>query len=302
MRLAFLASRLRTEEKLLLEELARRGVEVQRLDDGDLRLALSGPTPWDLCWNRSLAFGRALYAARVLEARGVVTLNPAEVVATCGDKLATSLALVRDGVPTPETRVAFTPEAALAEIEELGYPVVLKPVVGSWGRLVARLDSRSAAEAVLEDRAVLGSWQQQVFYLQAYVDKPGRDARVFVVGDEPVAGIWRTSEHWITNTARGGRTSACPVDGDLGELAVAAARAVTPPGHTSMLAVDLAETPDGPTVLEVNHSCEFRNSIAPTGVDLPAVMVDHVLALARTLDESRPGSDRAPARRLEATA
>lgn len=284
MRLAFLCSRLRTEEKLLLQELSRRGVELERLDDASLRLDLAGGHPgWDLLWNRSQAFGRALYGARVLESRGTPSINSPAVIATCGDKLATSLALVEAGVPTPETRLAFTPEAALEVLEELGYPAVLKPVVGSWGRLVARLDSRTAAEAVLEDRAVLGSWQQQIFYLQAYVEKPGRDARVFVIGDEAIAGIWRTSEHWITNTARGGRTDRCEVDGELGELAVAAARAVTPPGETSILAVDLIETPDGPTVLEVNHSGEFRNSIEPTGVDIPGAMVDHVLARLEAL-------------------
>lgn len=279
MRLAFLTSRLRTEEKLLIQELERREVPIERVDDGALRLALAGPPPaWDLLWNRSLAFGRALYAGQVLESRGVPSLNSPSVIATCGDKLATSLALVEAGVPTPETHLAFTPESALETIEEMGYPVVLKPVVGSWGRLVARLDGRAAAEAVLEDRAVLGSWQQQLFYLQEFIEKPGRDARVFVVGDEPIAGIWRRSEHWITNTARGGRTENCPVGGAMGEVALAAARAVTPEGETSILAIDLIETPDGPTVLEVNHSGEFRNSIEPTGVDIPGAMVDHVLS------------------------
>ena len=305
MQLAFLTSRLRTEEKLLLQELERRGIPVTRVDDGELALRLepsaTSPeteTPWDLVWNRSLAFGRALYAGKVLEGRGIRTLNSAAVITTCGDKLDTSMALVRAGVPTPETRVAFTPEAALDVIEEMGYPVVLKPVVGSWGRLVARLDNRTAAEAVLEDRAVLGSWQQQIFYLQEYVEKPGRDARVFVVGDQAIAGIWRSSEHWITNTARGGRTERCDVSGELGELALAAARAVTPPGDSSILAIDLIETPNGPTVLEVNHSGEFRNSIEPTGVDIPGAMVDHVLA--RLSQSATAGVDELQPRSREA--
>jgi len=276
-RLAVVTSRLRAEERLLFTELEHRGVDFTRLDDGKLQLSLAEATqPFDLVWNRSLAFGRTLYTVRILESQGVTCVNSASVVATCGDKVLTSLALERAAVPTLKTTVAFTPESALAAMEAFGFPVVLKPVVGSWGRLVARLDCRSAAEAVLEDRATLGSWHQQIFYVQEYVEKPGRDLRVFMVGDEPIAAVYRTSEHWITNTARGATVQNCPVTDELSELATAAAHAV----GGGLLAVDLVETPDGLSVLEVNHSGEFRNSIEPTGVNIPAAMVDWVIASA----------------------
>ena len=219
----------------------------------------------------------------LLEARGIPCVNRAEVIRTCGDKLRTSLALAAAGVPQPETRVAFDTEEALRILDqELGYPAVLKPVVGSWGRLVARLNDRHAAEAVLEDRATLGGASHRTLYLQRLVQKPDRDVRVFVVGDEPIAAIYRESEHWITNTARGARTSRCEVDGPLGELALEAARAV----GGEILAVDLVECPDeGPLVLEVNHGMEFRNSIEPTGVDIPGAMADHVLHRAAARQE-----------------
>ncbi|MFT7678383.1 MAG: [lysine-biosynthesis-protein LysW]--L-2-aminoadipate ligase [Planctomycetota bacterium] len=273
--IALLTSRLRVEEKLIIRALEQRGANFERVDDGGLVLALgrAEAAPWDLVWNRSLAFGRTLYGTRALEARGLTCVNNSHVVEVCGDKARTTLALEEHGVPTPRTLMAFTPEAALEAAEQLGWPVVIKPVVGSWGRLVARLDSRSAAEAVLEDRAVLGSWQQQIYYLQEFIEKPGRDLRAFVVGDRCIAAIWRYSEHWITNTARGGRVEACSVDGEVGELALAAARAV----GGGLLAVDLIETPTGLSVLEVNHSGEFRNSIEPTGVDIPGLMAEWVL-------------------------
>ncbi|MEM9803039.1 MAG: RimK family alpha-L-glutamate ligase [Planctomycetota bacterium] len=238
MSIAFVTSRVRVEEKLLLAALEARGATVERVDDARLQLDLTARElpPWDAIWNRSLAFGRTLYATRALEARGALCVNSGDVVATCGDKALTSLSLAANGVPTLRTVVAFTPESALAACEELGYPCVLKPVVGSWGRLVARLDTPAAAEAVLEDRAVLGSWQHSVFYVQEYVEKPGRDARAFVVGDECVAAIWRHSEHWITNTARGaGRVERCEHEGEVGRLAVDAARAI----GGGLVAVDL---------------------------------------------------------------
>lgn len=276
MRLAVLCSRIRTEEKLLLAELDRRRVPYERLDDSSLAFRLDRRSfPYDLVFERSVSYGRSLYALQTLESWGVRGVNRAAVIATCGDKLQTSLALERAGVPTPRTALAFTPEAALVACEELGYPVVIKPVVGSWGRLVARANDRHAAEAVLEDRATLGSWQQQIFYLQEYIPKPGRDIRAFVVGDEPIGAIYRSSEHWITNTARGGQAANCPVCGPLGELALAAATAV----GGGILAIDLVEAPDGRLlVIEVNHTMEFRNSIATTGVDIPGRMVDYVLA------------------------
>jgi [lysine-biosynthesis-protein LysW]--L-2-aminoadipate ligase len=278
MRLAMLGSRIRVEEKLLLAELERRRVPFNRIDDAELTFQLDRQEfPYDAVFERSISFGRTLYTLQTLESWGVRCINRAAVVATCGDKLLTSLALERARVTTPRTALAFTPESALKAIEEMGYPVVIKPVVGSWGRMVARVNDRDAAEAVLEDRATLGSWQQQIFYMQEYVDKPGRDIRAFVVGDEPICAIYRESEHWITNTARGGRASNCPVGGAVGELALRAARAV----GGGILAVDLAETKDGKLlVIEVNHTMEFRNSIETTGVQIPARIVDYVLDAA----------------------
>ncbi|MBX7222762.1 MAG: lysine biosynthesis protein LysX [Blastocatellia bacterium] len=277
MRLAFLCSRIRIEEKLLLAELERRGVQFDRLDDGELVLDFhTHQFPYDVVFERSISFGRSLYALQTLESWGVRCINRAQVVATCGDKALTNLALTKAHVPTPRTALAFTPEAALHAIESIGYPAVIKPVVGSWGRMVARVNDRDAAEAVLEDRAVLGSWQQQIFYIQEYVQKPGRDIRAFVVGDEPICAIYRTSEHWITNTARGGKASNCPVNNRVGELALQAAQAV----GGGILAIDLVETLDGELlVIEVNHTMEFRNSIDTTGVNIPARMVDYVLSI-----------------------
>ncbi|RKY21450.1 MAG: 30S ribosomal protein S6--L-glutamate ligase [Planctomycetota bacterium] len=280
--IALLASRVRVEEKLLLQSYSDAGMQPVRLDPRRLWADLSGSRLDEalrgvtVVHDRSIAFGTTAHLLEVLESRGIRCVNTSAVVRTCGDKIATSVALQRAGVPQPETRLAFSTEEALRLLDEdLGYPAVIKPAVGSWGRLVARLNDRHAAEAVLEDREQLGGWTHRSLYLQRLVDKPGRDVRVFVVGEQPVAAIFRHSEHWITNTARGATTSACPVDGIFGALAMDAARAV----GGGLLAVDIVEDPQlGPLVLEVNHGMEFRNSIEPTGVDIPGAMVSHVLA------------------------
>ena len=188
---------------------------------------------------RSLSYMRGLYATQILNAWGIPTVNMSHVAATCGDKLATSAALARAGIPQPRVKMAFTPESALAAIEELGYPVVLKPVVGSWGRLLAKINDRDAAEAVLEHKETLGSYQHSIFYIQEYIQKPGRDIRALVVGDQTVCAIYRSSSHWITNTARGGQGEICPVTPELNDLCVAAAHAV----GGGVLAMDVLEDP-----------------------------------------------------------
>ena len=281
MKLAVLLSRVRVEEKWLFEALDKRDVAYDRLDDRDVRFNLADPSPWrgyGVVLERSLSYGRGLYATHILNSWGIPTINQSAVAATCGDKLATTAALQAAGVAQPNVRVAFTPEAALIAIEELGYPVVLKPVVGSWGRLVSKVNDRESAEALLEHREVLGNYQQQIYYIQEYVRKPGRDIRAFVVGDETIAAIYRTSTHWITNTARGGVATNCPVTPELHAICMAAAQAV----GGGVLAMDLFEEPErGLMINEINHTMEFHSSVPATGVDIPGKIVDYTLAVAR---------------------
>jgi [lysine-biosynthesis-protein LysW]---L-2-aminoadipate ligase len=282
-----LLSRVRVEEKLLLAELERRGVEIARFDDRDFWLDLGAPNSsmlrCDVVLERCINHLRALYTLRVLNDWGVPTVNSYDVANICGDKLLTSTELERAGIPTPRTLIAFTPESALAACEEIGYPVVMKPAVGSWGRLLARVNDRDAAEALLEHKVTLGSFHHGAFYIQEFVRKPGRDIRTFVVGDETICAIYRDSPHWITNTARGASASNCPVSNELHLLSQAAAKAV----GGGVVAIDLFESDRGLLVNEVNYTMEFRNSIETTGVDIPARIVDYVIAVGQTERDRR---------------
>lgn len=281
MRIALLHSRIRVEERLLAEEFAARGVDTELIDVRPLVFDIHEPGPWarfDVAVERCISQTQAVNVTRLLESYGVETVNRSAVIDVCGDKLSTSLALVRAGVPTPRVRVAVDSEGALGAVEQNGYPAVLKPTMGSWGRLLSRVNDRDAAEAIIEHKATLGSVHHSVFYVQEHIEKPGRDLRVFVVGDEAICGIVRTSEHWITNTARGGRASRLDVSGEVGRLAVRAAQAV----GGGVLAIDLLETPGGDVLVsEVNHTMEFRNSIEPTGVNIPGRIVEFVIEAGR---------------------
>jgi [lysine-biosynthesis-protein LysW]--L-2-aminoadipate ligase len=278
-KIGVMCSRVRVEEKLLFAALQERGVDYDRIDPREVVFDLGGNGlgKYDAVLVRCLSHSQAYYLTRWLESVGLPAISPHRVVATCGDKLLTSAALQKAGVLIPRTVVAFTPEAALEAIEEIGYPAVLKPLHGSWGRLLARVSDRYAAEAILEHKKTLGGYQHSIFYIQEYVEKPGRDIRSFVAGDEIMAAIYRNSTHWITNTARGGTASNCPITSEIDRISRAAAQAV----GGGVVAIDIFEAPDGRLLVsEVNHTPEFRNSIAPTRVDIPGKIIDYVLEVA----------------------
>jgi len=281
MRVGVLCSRVRVEEKLLFEAMNQKGIDYEKIDDREVIFELNDPKSsafkYDIILERSVNHSRALYALQIFNDWGIKTVNTAEVARICGDKFITTQALIKHGVPTPRTVLAFTPESALQAIEQIGYPVVLKPCIGSWGRLISKINDRQAAEAILEHKQILGSYHHSIYYIQEYVNKPGRDIRSFVVGDETIAAIYRTSDHWITNTATGGKASNCPVTPEIDALSRAAAKAV----GGGLVAIDLMESDDGIMVIEVNYTMEFRNSIHTTGVDIPGKMIDYVVQEAK---------------------
>jgi [lysine-biosynthesis-protein LysW]---L-2-aminoadipate ligase len=281
MKVGVLFSRVRVEEKLIFDAFEKRNIPYTLIDDAELVLDVGNNAfhDYDVVLERCINHSRALFALRILDDWGVKCVNNYVAADTCGNKLLTTSAVIKAGLPSPRTQIAFTPESALQAIEEMGYPVVLKPAVGSWGRLLSKINDREAAEAILEHKQVLGSYHHSIFYIQEYIRKPGRDIRAFVVGDETICAIYRNSEHWITNTARGGKASNCPVTPEINRLSVGAAQAC----GGGILAVDILEDEDrGFLINEVNYTMEFRNSIAPTGVDIPGRIVDYVVQVAQS--------------------
>ncbi|MHB8095165.1 MAG: lysine biosynthesis protein LysX [Candidatus Aminicenantales bacterium] len=277
--LAILHSTIRKEEKLLLDEAARRGVPVQLVD---IRSQIFDPTgfhaDFDVALERSVSTVKGDYAVLFLENLGVPVVNSSTIARNCEDKFVTSLLLARNGVPCPGFAMAFGPEEALRAVEALGgFPVVVKPPLGSWGRLLAKVNDVDALDALLEHKDVLGTPPQKAFYLQQFVRKPGRDIRAFMVDGETICAIYRESAHWITNTARGGVARNCPVTPDLRDICARASAAV----GGGLLAIDLFESDGGLLVNEINHTMEFRNSEEPTGVSISGAILDHCLKKAK---------------------
>ena len=277
-RLGLFYTIVRPEEKWILAAAEARGIAVDRFDDGEVTFGLEAPARLPgVLLNRSVSHTRAVYAARCFAHYGLRVVNEPSVTELAGDKVLTSLRLAERGVPTPRTVVALSPEAALKAVEEVGYPAVLKPAVGSWGRLMAKVDDAEEAVQILEHKSALSSPVHSVFYVQEYVPKPGRDLRALVVGEEVVAAMYRKSREWRTNAARGGTVEPAPLSSELVDLSLRAAAAV----GGGVLAVDLMESPRGLVVHEVNPTPEFKGLTAATGVDVAGKIVDYAVEVGR---------------------
>lgn len=271
---------IRWEEKAIAEAAKKRGAEVRLVDARELALDVTSSSSGladHLVLERCVSHYRNIHATAALESLGHRVVNSFQTAQLSSDKLFCSMALARAGIPTPRTFLAFTEDSAQKALEELGFPAVIKPVVGSWGRLSALIKDRDFATAILEDREYMYP-MYQVYYLQEFVKRPPRDIRSFVVGDKTVAAIYRHSAtDWRTNTARGGKATACPVTPELDELSLKSARAV----GGEVVGVDLMESQEGMLVHEVNNTTEFKNTVPATGIDIPGLIVDYLVSLEK---------------------
>ncbi|MDR1874546.1 MAG: RimK family alpha-L-glutamate ligase [Synergistaceae bacterium] len=266
-------SRLRMEEKALYKAAQARGVEPDFRDVGDFVWPddFENVKPGDVALCRCVSQTQNIALTQLLEGRDVRVINPSATMLLCGDKIATAALLDRAKIPQPEWRVA-SGEAAVKAAESLGYPVVFKPAVGSWGRLLAKISDREACEAIVEHKERLGP-AHSVFFMQKYVEKGGFDLRAVMIGGKTATLMKRASEHWITNTARGATPEPFPMDGKLEDLLHRTALAI----GGDFLAVDVFGTPEGWVVNEVNGQPEFHGSVAATGVDVGGLMIDYTL-------------------------
>ena len=274
----------RLEEKAIIEAAKKKGIELKIYDSKDLYFEVGDAGNareafGSVVLQRTAQYFRNLHLTAILESYGLRVVNSLETALYSGNKLLSSILLAREGVPTPRTKVAFTEEAALKALEGLGYPAIIKPTIGSWGRLVACLNDVDAAKSVIEDREEMFPIYH-TYYLQEKVKRPPRDIRAVVVGDKTVAAIYRisTTADWRTNTARGGKAENLPVDKELDDFCLRACK----PFGSGIYGVDLMESETGGLLVhEVNNTTEFKNVMAQSNVPIPALIVEFLSDLAR---------------------
>lgn len=272
-KIGLLHTTIRLDEKLLVDAAKKHNA---RVDVIDMREEILDPYHYichhDIYLERCLSTTKGMHAIEFYESMGIPVINSLKVAETCENKLVTSLSLLKHHVPTPPFLMVFSESEAKKAVEILGgFPIVLKPVSGSWGRLISRINDMDALESIIEQKMVLGGPHQQALYFQKYIDKPGRDIRIVVIGEKVVAAMYRKSDHWITNTARGAEAFSCDIDTDLAKVALKASQAV----GGGILGIDIFETPDGYVVNEVNHTMEFKNVQRATGKDVAGEIIQY---------------------------
>lgn len=273
--IGILHSTIRGDEKLIIESAKKRNIAIKLIDvRHEVFNRETYQCDFDIALERSVSTTKGTQAVRFFESMNIPVINSSTVASICEDKFYTSLVLQKAEVPTPKFAMVFDPLQAVKAIEQLGgYPVVMKPPLGSWGRLLAKINDIDALEAIIEHKEVLGTPYQKSYYIQQFVNKPGRDIRAFVVDGKTICAIYRDSPHWITNTARGGIASNCPVTKELSKISKNASEAV----GGGILSLDIFETDDGFSINEINHTTEFKNSEKPTGVSISGAIVDYCI-------------------------
>lgn len=279
---AILYDQIRWEEKALYEAAKKRGFEPVNIDCKslfvDLNQAESRYKDFTII-QRCVSYFKNIHSTAALEGLGAVVINPLSTNSICGNKLYTHMALQKAGVKTPKAISAFSGTSAIATLDQLGYPAIIKPTIGSWGRLIAVLNDREATKGVIEHREHMFPLYQ-VYYFEEFVDRPPRDIRAIIIGERVVAAIYRysASGEWKTNMALGAHAENCPITKDLEDICLEANKAV----NGKIVGVDLMESKkDGFVVHEVNNTTEFKNTVKVTEIDIPGQMVDFVSELGK---------------------
>lgn len=274
--LILLYDNIRWEEKAIYESARKRGIDITNVDCKDLILELDGPSYSNkTIIQRCVSYFKSLHSTAALEGLGASVINPLNTSIVCGNKLFTHMKLKNAGIKTPKVITTFSYEAALSALDIFGYPTIIKPTIGSWGRLIALLKDKDAAKAVIEDRQHMFPLYQ-IYYFEEFVDRPPRDIRAIVIGDTVVAAIYRYSENseWKTNMALGGRAESCPITKELEDICIKSTQAV----DGKIVGVDLMESSrDGLLVHEVNNTTEFKNTVRVTGIPIQDMIVDYSL-------------------------
>jgi [lysine-biosynthesis-protein LysW]--L-2-aminoadipate ligase len=276
MNLGILHTGIRGDEKLIIQACENANINYELID---VRKKILDPLvkeefeKYDIFLERCISSVKGNAFIEFLSNLNIPVVNNKQVMNICNDKFQTATVLSKHGIPVVESTLVFNEKAAKKAVKGLGgYPVVIKSRTGSWGRLITKVNDEEALEGIIDHKSYMGP-EHSAIVIQQYIDKPGRDIRAFVIGGNCVAAIYRSSEHWITNTARGGEATNCTVTADIQAICQSTSNAI----GGGLLALDLFETDEGLIVNEVNHTMEFKNSEKPTGVSISEEIIEYCI-------------------------
>ncbi len=281
--ISILYDKIRYEEKILYEKAVKRDLKVTLLDAKNIFLNIENKQSdfnSQVFFQRCLSHYRSLYLTICLEFLGSNVINSSKIIDICGNKLKTTLKLSKNNIPTPKTHFAFSADGVKELLTKIGYPKVLKPIVGSWGRGVFPLRNQELANMILEIRDEDTNPLSRIYYVQEMIKRPPRDIRCIVIGNNLVTSVYRYSanEEWRTNVARGGRTEPAPITKELEDIVIKTSEAI----GEGVLGIDLMEDLDnGLVVHEVNNNVEFRGASQVSHVDIADAILDYLITFVK---------------------
>ncbi len=267
----------RIEEKEIMHCFRKRRIAFESVDPRSL--ALNGKAKslmnYSVVLNREVSQTRAEQILEYLNGHGVRTINSAQSTRLCNNKALCTWKLQNAHIPVPRSIIAFSKTEAIRQAEIIGYPLVMKPLIGSWGRLMSKINDRDSLESVLEYKEALNNPLHAIYYLQEYIKKPGRDIRILLIGKEPVAAMYRQSEHWITNTAKG----AIPKKLKLNDELIKLSHNVMDALQLDIGGIDIVEIPGGYQVFEANATVEFHGLQTVSKRNIADAVADYLVRL-----------------------
>ncbi len=274
--------RVRVEEKMLEQKAIELGHDAKMIDAKTTPINTESKKNnfdfGDVVIERCVSYFRGLHFTACLEFLEVPVINRFEVANNCGNKMLTSLLLKKHNVPTPKTYFSFSSAAAVETLDKEGYPLVIKPITGSWGRGVMALKDRETADAIIEVRELSDGPLDRIYYLQEMVKRPPRDIRAITVGEQVIAAMYRTStDSFKTNIALGAEPIACEITKELDDVCIKASKAV----GGGILGIDIMEDEKhGLVVHEINNTVEFKGMSKVAKRNIPKEMIEHAVTSA----------------------
>ncbi|MCY0874193.1 MAG: lysine biosynthesis protein LysX [Acidianus infernus] len=278
MRVALVVDIIRQEEKMIVKSLNDKGIQYDVINVAQEPLPFNRALDrYDVALIRAISMYRSLYSAAVFESVGVHTINSSEVITVAGDKILTYSKLFKAGVPIPDSIIAMSPDATLKAYEQIGFPLIDKPPIGSWGRMVSLIRDIFEGKTIIEHREMLGNSALKVHIVQEYIKEKNRDIRCIVIGKELLGCYARNipPNEWRANVALGGTPSPIIIDEKLRETALKAASVV----NGEFISIDILEhSSKGYVINELNDTPEFKGFMLATGINVAEKLVDYIVS------------------------
>lgn len=285
MNLGIVLNRVSFEEKQIILACKELGINVEQIKNEELFLQLNSEKDphikSDIILQRSLSAVRAVYSTAILETKGYKVINNYNTISISADKLLTTLLFEKYKIPNPRTFAGFTAHSVLNSVEKyLKYPMVTKPILGSWGRMVAKIESYNQLSSIVESKEVMGDLFQKIHYFQEFIDAPQlnpnnpADIRVFYLGGECIAamGRFRPEKDFRSNIALGGSAKKLEIDSEMVSISKKVAEAL----QAEMLGVDLMITEKGYVCIEANAVPGFEGIANATGINIGKQIAEYI--------------------------